>query len=383
MAHSNTFIHSPIFSVSFFILALCVALGASRFGHSNAVEDAVDTPLVVEVLADAPEHFEPAIERYVGRVEAGQRVELGFDIPSVVTKISKREGESFVKGELLAELDTRRLKAQKNELQARLERSVAMLKLAETSLQRSENLRRSGNISEQSLDEAQRQKDAALADKSLALAQLESVDVELEKSLLYAPFDGVVIERLSDEGRTVSLGLPVLLIEETGDSNVQVSVALDLARNLKPGDPLALRRGDLVFDGTIDRVKLSLSNRRVSEVYIVASDGGPELVPGEIIQVDVGIKNLSSGVWIPVSALTEYGRGLWSVYLAKPESNESEEARVSRTVVEMVMVKGDYALVTGGITKDELPFVIKDSTHRVVAGQQVRVSSAQKVSGVQ
>jgi len=371
--------HSPVSLIALFFISLAVALGASRLGHSKTEVDDSQLPILVETLGSNMGEFLPVSDLYIARVEAAQKVELGFDISSVLTHIYKREGESFEKGELLAELDTRRLRARKAELEASFDRSVAMLELAKASLKRIRGLRASGNVSEQALDEALRQREAAEADRSLAKAQLSSVALEIEKSKLYAPFEGVVVDRLSDVGRTVSLGLPVLLIEQSAEPEVRASLPLSVAKTLQLEDAVRLYDDDRMLAGRVERINLSLSDTRASEIYITVSNVKEALVPGEILQVELPAEEVLEGVWLPLTALAEYGRGLWSVYLAKPGTEQG--IKLSRTIVEVERVRGEYALVRGGLSQDMRPHVVKEATHRIIVGQSVRLSPVEQVTG--
>lgn len=373
-----TFAHSPILVVVLFLAALIAALGISRFSYSNDAQAQSIKPVTVELLGEQPQSLAANSERYIARVEAAQRVELGFDIASTLTKLYKREGERFKKGELLAQLDASRLQAKQSELDASQDRAQAMLALADTSLKRIKGLHVKGNASAQALDEAIRQRDAASADLSLVKAQRKSIEIELNKSKLFAPFDGVVVTRMSDLGRTVSLGLPVFVVEQSGQPEVRVSLPLAVAKNLGEGERVSLYAKSEVFDARIERISLSLSSKRVSELYLALEDSAASLVPGELLQLALPNSEAEQGLWLPLSALAEYGRGLWSVYLAKPGQGDIRE--LSRAVVQIDAVRGEWAKVRGGLSAELRPYVVKQGTHRIVAGQQVQVFDAEQVS---
>ena len=378
MSSKETIVHSPVFIISCFFIVLFFALGFSRFSQSNSAIAAHNhTPLLVETLGDEPAKGFVQGERYVGRVEAGQRTQVGFDISGVITTVLKSEGDTFVKGEVLATLDTERLMAKKKELNAGVRRANAAKKLAVSSLKRANSLKASRNISDQALDEAVQNKNSAEAEYELVMAQQASNDVELKKAKLTAPFDGIVIDRMTDEGRATNPGAPVLLLEETGKTVIRVGLPLKVARNLTSGNILNVERNKQVFRARVERINLALSTSRVSEIYLLPEKYDDEtLISGELVNVVVANASaLDQGVWLPLSALSEYGRGLWSVYLAKPSTANSTLAQVERTIVEVIQIQGEFAQVKGGVTKMNASFVIKSSTHRVVAGQNVSVSA--------
>jgi len=397
MKTKDNLLHSPVVMVLCFIVVLICALGFSRFSQSE--EAAYSTkiqPLLVETIGNQAVSVFTSGDRYVGRIEAGQRAEVGFDISGVITAVLKSEGDTFKKGDILATLDTDRLIAKQRELKAGITRANAAKKLAKSSLLRAERLKASRNISEQALDEALQKKDSADAEYELVLAQQASVDVELRKSKLVAPFDGVVIDRLTDEGRATNPGATALLLEEIGKTEIRVGLPLKEARQLQVGDILSVEHNKQMFKASVARINLALSTSRVSEIYLLPQDldalsmskdgsAAPKqrspLISGELVHVVLQSKpSLDQGIWLPLSTLSEYGRGLWSVYLAKPASGSDLSAVIERTIVEVIQIQGEYAQVKGGVTKETLPYVVSSSTYRVVAGQNVRLITASAAS---
>ena len=378
MSIREKIVHSPIFILACFFTVLVIALSFSRYSQSDesAVSDQ-NLPLLVETLGIDPIHGLVNGDRYVGRIEAGQRTEVGFDISGVITSVLKSEGDTFIKGETLATLNTERLIAKLKELDAGIRRANAAKKLAKSSLLRAQRLKASRNISEQALDEALQKKNSAEAEYELVMAQQASVEVELRKSKLTAPFDGIVIDRMTDEGRATNPGVPVLLLEELGKTEIRVGLPLKEARQLSVGELLKVEKDEHTFNAVVERINLALSTSRVSEIYLLPHDYEDQmLISGELVNV-VLEKNLAldQGIWLPLSSLTEYGRGLWSVYLAKPQETNMTSAIVERTIVEVIQIQGEFAQVKGGVSKETIPYVVKSSTHRVVAGQKVQLSS--------
>lgn len=384
MKHLNAFLFSPITAVVCALALLVFVVGTSRtsFSSVSSSEPIADT-LLVELLGNDINQNQPPSDEYIARVEAAQRVELGFDISSVLTSIYKKEGQSFKRGELLAKLDIRRLEAEKNELTARSQRAQALLELAENSLTRLRGLETSNNVSKQRLDEAAQQRDAAKGDLDVVKAQLSSVQLEITKSKLFAPFDGIVVDRLTDAGRTVTLGLPILLVEQSGNPEIKVNMPLAAARKLALGQTMQVRHQAQVSEAKIDRINLSLSSSRSAEVYLSAEKRNIALIPGEIIKVELQSEPDSTDVWVPLTALAEYRQGLWSVLIATPKTNgDGTEFILKRSVVTVTNLRGNYARISGGVTPDNRPYVVNQGTHRIVEGQQVRVALVADKTGM-
>jgi hypothetical protein len=186
---------------------------------------------------------------------------------------------------------------------------------------------------------------------------------------------------MKDEGRATNPGAPVLLLEELGKTVIRVGLPLKEARKLSVGNILSVEHDAQTFTAVVERINLALSTSRVSEIYLLPQNYEDQaLISGELVNVVlVNSLTLDQGVWLPLSSLTEYGRGLWSVYLAKTNVPNETSAIVERTIVEVIQIHGEFAQVKGGVSKETTPYVIKSSTHRVVAGQKVQISSLTSV----
>jgi multidrug efflux pump subunit AcrA (membrane-fusion protein) len=88
--------------------------------------------------------------------------------------------------------------------------------------------------------------------------------------------------------------------------------------------------------------------------------------PGEIIRLSVRTVEPVRGVWVPVSALTERERGLWSVYVAR---SEGSDWLAQPDTVEVIHAAGEEVYVRGGLRDGDR--VILDGLHRLTPGQRV------------
>ena len=174
------------------------------------------------------------------------------DIIQVTPKVSGHILESYVKdnmevkkGDLVAKIDDEVYLEKYNKARANYERAISNqknaranlsasdseVKLAKTDLERYRNLYAEGAVSKQTLDKAQTQYDAVLANhtraqeqifadgKSVADADLKSLKAEmvqaklnLEYTRVLAPNSGVVTNRRIEKGSYVSVGTPLFSV---------------------------------------------------------------------------------------------------------------------------------------------------------------------------
>jgi HlyD family secretion protein len=153
-----------------------------------------------------------------GTLQPVNTVEVGAEISGRIERVAADFNQRVKKGEPLAEIDTKPLRAQVERSEAALEAAEAGLKQAEATLlearqstRRAEQLAASKLISDQDLDTARA--NLARADASVASAKaqvtvsralLNADQTNLEKAVIRSPIDGVVLARKMEAGQTVA-----------------------------------------------------------------------------------------------------------------------------------------------------------------------------------
>lgn len=147
-----------------------------------------------------------------GALEAVQTVEVGSEVSGKIMELLADYNSTVTNGQVLAKLDASSYERQLEQSQAELESAQASLKLAQANYRRAQELRALDLVSQADYDQAE----ASLAQSRAALrmreASLRKVQVDLEKTTIFSPMDGVVISRAVDVGQTVaaSLNAPTL-----------------------------------------------------------------------------------------------------------------------------------------------------------------------------
>lgn len=185
-------------------------------------------------------------------------VEDQVDVPAqrlgVIAKILVDVGARVHKGQVLAELDNRQLQSDISAAQAKVQSTQfewehwkAETKVLEADLARDEALFKDGLITAQKLEHSRY---AVVGDKyetdreeqNLRNARdtLVSLNLELEKTRIMAPFDGVVARRYVQLGQKVAVGDRVFWVTALAPINVRFTVPQEFAGKLKLGEPLAI-----------------------------------------------------------------------------------------------------------------------------------------------
>ena len=344
--------------------------------------DATVTLPVRTVSVPRDQSYEVA-RRFTGRVVARRISELGFERSGLVVEVLVDDGATVAVGDVIARLDTRILEAERVRLVADREQVIAQLDLARRTTERRQTLVRAGHASEQAYDDARFEVQSLEAQLRSVEAAVAAIDVDLDKTTLAAPFAGRISGRAVDEGAVVQAGQSVVRIVETGATEVRIGVPSRFAGRLQPGSDHTVFIGGNRVDAAVTAVlpDLETETRTVTAVFWVDADiAAPS---GELAVLELGETIETAGRWLPVDALTEGRRGLWTVYALEPALPEDYGLsdpghpiyQVRRNDVEIIHPDTDRVYVRGTLPDQAL--VVADGIHRLVPGQLVhRVEDA-------
>jgi len=330
-------------------------------------------PPTVRTLTLDSQKYYTTEQRFAGRLEAARESRLAFERRGLVERVLFDEGDRVAADAPLARLDRAKLKAERKRLQANKRELEAKLALARRTLERQSTLSRQGWQSEQRFDEARFSVDELEAAIERVSAQIEAVQIDLQKSVLRAPFAGTVTGRHVDEGAVVQAGAAVLDLAETSRIHARIGVTAAVAEDLETGQSYPLAVGDRRLMGKLiaKRPDIQTGTRTVTALFSVDNPNAPL---GEVIELIRSREIGQEGAWLPLTALVEDRRGLWSVYRVRPDG---EGHVVNRRSVEVLHSRNGRVFVRGLFSDGER--ILKDGTNRVVPGQRVIVS--EKVAG--
>jgi len=229
----------PRLMVPFLALTAGVALtaGCGRTPREARAEAAPPLRVAVETVEAAPS---AAGLEATGSVEAARRASPGTILAGRVTKILKREGQRVRQHETLARVESGDVAARV----AQAEAAVVSAQAAETNARlmrdRLGRLVAKQAASPKSLEDATTAHDAALANLHAADEGVRAARVMLSYGDVLAPFDGVIVKRLAEEGDTASPGVPLFVVEDTARMKVEAAIPESAAHGLASGAPVTV-----------------------------------------------------------------------------------------------------------------------------------------------
>ena len=289
----------------------------------------------VEVQVVKTEQNVPIQVFGLGTVEAQIVSQIGFETAGTLVELRADHGDSVKAGAVLARLDSREQEARAAQARAavtqaeaaieqataNVERAQALLKEKTLSNVRRQKLVQDGWTSEQVADEAQAAADVAKADLAqarsavgVARADLEQAraalaleEARLAKHSLYAPYDGLVINRHRELGSALNANEQVFTLVDP--ATIWGLTYIDEARagSIEIGQPAkVIHRSapERRISATIVRVEIE--SDRVNEEYRVYVRCGGCPLPfhlGEQIEVRITVARLPSARLVKMNSL--------------------------------------------------------------------------------
>lgn len=320
-----------------------------------------------------------------GTVEARRRSRIAAEIGGRVVEIRHREGARVKQGEALVRLAEESLRAKLEQAKegvpvarARLEDACLRRDRARRELARTERLAEQRVASEDRLDalryahdSARVACDAAKAELAQARANLRASEAEVAKSVIVAPFDGIVAEVNVEVGEWVTPSPPLLtspaVIDLIDPTSIYVSAPMDEvdAGAIRAGLPVRVTvdsRPSERFAGRVLRVAPYVvdaeTQNRTLEIEVSLDDAkvAESLLPGTSADAEVVLETREDVLRIPTSAL------LRSEKVLVLEDDELVERTVS-----LGLRNWQFAQVLEGLDEGEL-VVVSFDTKEIAAG---------------
>jgi HlyD family secretion protein len=160
---------------------------------------------------------------------------LAFNGSEHVTEILVDEGDHVQQGQLLARLHTDRLQASLARAKADVVAAQAEAHAAKLGYSRIKALLKDNLASPKDADEAEARSRAAAAHVDAAKAVVVEITKELEDTALYAPFEGVVRERIAEIGDFVTPQTPAITLASLNPVWVRTYLPETELGRIKPG----------------------------------------------------------------------------------------------------------------------------------------------------
>jgi membrane fusion protein (multidrug efflux system) len=288
-------------------LAVASALLWGCGGDSRREGDGGPPPVAVQVVTAGASEL-PRTLAAVGSLQSPETTTVASEIAGTTVAIDVPEGRYVKGGHLLARLD---------DAEARAALSVARARLtnAKARLARLRSLRASSVSSQQALDDA-------VAEFDAAQGEVDEAETRLRKTDIRAPFAGILGLRQVNQGQYLDPGDPIVEITQVDPLELEFGIPQRHASELELGQVVLGTVGQCGqrFEASVDAIdpRVDPATRAVRLQAAVPNPDG-RLLAGMAVRVRLVVGAIPDAVVIPREAIIRQGTK-HRVYVVDEES---------------------------------------------------------------
>jgi membrane fusion protein (multidrug efflux system) len=323
----------------------------------------------------------------MGTVKGQTEIELRFEKEGVIKSINFREGERIKKGQLIACLDPKDANLQLEYVKNKLASADAAYKSSLKKYEVHQKLYEAGAIIKSKLEEMQLECESAKFQMETVRAEEELTKNQLEKTNLYAPIDGLMGSRDSEEGEFVTPQDKVASLLEIENVLVEVGIVERDINRIQLGQKAKVyvdAYPDVAFEGIIDNIFPVVEGKsRTLTTKIKIDNPKGALLPGMFCRADVMIIELRDALIIPSTSLIRTGKTTVLVPVVPEPSieidkDEVKTGRVELRHVSLGYITSDYTHITAGLNEGDL--VVTEAQGELKDKAKVRISAIEELS---
>lgn len=246
-----------------------------------------------------------------GSLTPVQLVEVGSQISGVITEIKVDFNSRVKAGEVVAQIDPATYERALGQAEAELANAEAAQELAQLNFERGEDLFKANLISKSEFDQLRVQLSQARAQVKMRQANVERAKVDLSRTTIHAPIDGVVITRRVEAGQTVAatMNTPTLFTIANDLRNMRIEAAVSEA------DVGGVEEGQKVLF-TVDAFPGRTFEGTVKQVRYAASTNQNVVTYGTVVEVDNKDLKLRPGMTATARFITAERKNVLKIPLA-------------------------------------------------------------------
>ena len=287
-----------------------------------------------------------------GSVQPERRADLRAEVSAVVLDVLRENGDVVRQGDVLVRLDETAIRDSLSSAEASARAAALSLEQSRRQLDRVTTLCGSGMASAQTLDDAETRLNNAQSELAAAKARGMAARQQLERTVVRAPFAGIVSERKVSSGDTAQIGKELLKVIDPSSLRLEGLVSADSIGVVATGQAVHLRvngYGDQEFVGKVRRVNPS-ANATTRQVEVLVDFVGEKQPKLAGLYAEGRIEAASkTGLTVPATALVRDGdtTSVWRL-------NDNSVQKISLEIGERDPRSGDYVLRSGLAEGDRL-----------------------------
>ncbi|MCB0471428.1 MAG: efflux RND transporter periplasmic adaptor subunit [Flavobacteriaceae bacterium] len=295
-----------------------------------------------------------------GNVTTKNMVVIYPEYSGILTRVYVKEGQKVSKGQVLAKIDDGGLSQQIAQMQIQAD-------LAKTTYERQKRLWEQKIGSEIQYLQAKSQYEA----QEKTVAQLKS---QLEKTIVRAPFSGVIDDVITEQGSVVAPGQSQLIrIVNLDNMYIEAEVpesyipTVTIGKEVEVFFPVLNKK----IDAKVRQVGNYINpNNRAFKIEVSVPNNNKTIKPNLTAKLKVNDYTSKDAILIPLSIISEDANGDQYVYLAVDEDSKNI-ATAKRVVIETGKTQGNLIEVLKGIESGNA--IIEEGARSVRDNQKIQI----------
>ena len=373
---------------SLLILALCLILTAcnkgdtSKNGGSSASAAALASnaaPLLItpEDILTVESNALASGPVITGSVQPERRADLRAEVSGIVMQVLKDNGEAVNRGDVLVRLDDTSYRDQLASAEQASRAAQQSLDQSQRQLERLKTLRASGMTSMQALEDSEIRRNNAQSELVAAKARLVAANLQMQRTLVRAPFAGIVSERKVSAGDTAQIGKELVKVIDPTSLRFQGLISSDMVMTVKVGQSVSFKINgyEQQFVGKVRRVDPAANavTRQVEVLVDFVGNDQPR-VSGLYAEGRIEVANTQSLTMISAAIVREGDKTLvWAI-------RDGLLKKLPVVLGERDIRRGDYAIISGLVSGDQ---VIRQPISTFQDGMKVKMAVSAGVKAVE
>ncbi len=292
----------------------------------------------------------PVVLSAVGHLVSNREVVVSAEVAGIVQSYHVEMGGAVKEDQTVVTLDPRDYRLALNEARANLSAAQARFAAARNSFQRAAQLLPERVITPETYDRIEAEHKAARASVSQAEAVVDINQRRFDKTVIKAPFGGLVIRRLVETGQNLDAGDPVMAIADMQPMRVKIHINEQDYVLLDADDPVSVRVEafpDQRFDGRVDRIGVKAdAQTNTFEVEILVANPVLRLKAGLTATVLITVDEIEDAVMIPQDSVL-YREGRTEVFVV------TDQGTAKVRTVKLGRVEGASVRILAGLAAGE------------------------------
>jgi membrane fusion protein, multidrug efflux system len=304
----------------------------SKNGDNNSVGRQTNSVADIEGYVVKPSTLDQTIS-ISGTLKPFEETVLMPEVAGRIVSINLQEGKFVKQGTLLIKLFD-------GDLQAQLHKSQAQLEIAEQTQLRQNELIKVNGISQSDYDQAVLQVHSIKAD-------IEVLKVQIHKTEVLAPYDGVIGLRNISLGAEVTPSTSLATIRAVKQLKLDFSVPEKYSSLVQPGTKVqfTIQGNDNKYDAAVMATEEGIDvYTRNLKVRALVTGSTVSIIPGAFANVELRLKENKSALMVPTQAIIPRERDK-QLIIAK--SGKAKFVTVKTTIRQASMIEVTDGIVAG------------------------------------